>query len=67
MGGPAVTYPSTAVSLAYRGGGERGEESDDDVEAAEVVGKSWLEDRKTDVLYLIRSSGELVIEKEEGE
>ena len=50
MGGPAVTYPSTAVSLAYRGGGERGEESDDDVEAAEVVGKSWLEDRKTDVL-----------------
>ena len=29
------------------------------------VGKSWLEDRKTDVLYLIRSSRELVIEKEE--
>ena len=30
-----------------------------------VVGKSWLEDWKTDVLYLIRSSRELVIEKEE--
>ena len=36
MGGPAVTYPSTAASLAYRGGGGGREESDDDVEAAEV-------------------------------
>ena len=33
-----------------------------------LVGKSWLEDRNTDVLYLIRSSRELVIEKgKEGE
>ena len=36
MGGPAVTYPSTAASLAYRGRGGGREESDDDVEAAEV-------------------------------
>ena len=38
-----------------------GERHDDDGR----VGKSWLEDWKTDVLYLIRSSRELVIEKEE--
>ena len=30
-----------------------------------VVGKWWLEDQKTDGLQLIRSSRELVIEKEE--
>ena len=36
MGGPAVTYPSTAVSLPIEEAGEGGEESDDDVEAAEV-------------------------------
>ena len=30
---------------------------------ATPVGKSWLEDQKTDVLYLIRSSRELVVER----